>query len=180
MDFKAMLQAEIDRKKRKLEKNTDLLVNQLIDIYISVVNKNTSWQLFTGIKHNSQEYNYELQKHNLLWVFLSELFFCFVQTTFNFVTPIPDSQIIWVSLLSLSFKFYGIYWTFSPRFLCRSTTFYILLLSVNVRELAISKTADFPAHLSCGTFSTFCGYRILFSIQNPNINRFTNHFSIHS
>ena len=42
MDFKAMLQAEIDRKKRKLEKNIDLLVNQLIDIYIPIVNKNTN------------------------------------------------------------------------------------------------------------------------------------------
>ena len=28
--------------------------------------------------------------------------------------------------------------------------------------------------------STFCGYQILFSTRNPNINRFTNHFSIHS
>ena len=28
--------------------------------------------------------------------------------------------------------------------------------------------------------STFCGYRILFSILNTYINRFTNHFSIHS
>jgi hypothetical protein len=28
--------------------------------------------------------------------------------------------------------------------------------------------------------STFRGYRILFSIINPYINRFTNHFSIHS
>jgi hypothetical protein len=28
--------------------------------------------------------------------------------------------------------------------------------------------------------STFRGYWILFSIQNPYINRFTNHFSIHS
>ena len=28
--------------------------------------------------------------------------------------------------------------------------------------------------------STFRGYRILFSIRNPYINRFTNHFSIHS
>jgi hypothetical protein len=27
--------------------------------------------------------------------------------------------------------------------------------------------------------STFRGYRILFSIRNPYINRFTNHFSIH-
>jgi len=26
--------------------------------------------------------------------------------------------------------------------------------------------------------STFCGYQILFSIRNPYINRFTNHFSI--
>ena len=28
--------------------------------------------------------------------------------------------------------------------------------------------------------STFRGYQILFSIGNPYINRFTNHFSIHS
>ena len=28
--------------------------------------------------------------------------------------------------------------------------------------------------------STFRGYQILFSIRNPCINRFTNHFSIHS
>ena len=28
--------------------------------------------------------------------------------------------------------------------------------------------------------STFRGYRILFSIRNPYMNRFTNHFSIHS
>jgi hypothetical protein len=28
--------------------------------------------------------------------------------------------------------------------------------------------------------STFRGYRILFSIRNPYINRFINHFSIHS
>jgi hypothetical protein len=28
--------------------------------------------------------------------------------------------------------------------------------------------------------STFRGYRILFSIRNRYINRFTNHFSIHS
>jgi hypothetical protein len=28
--------------------------------------------------------------------------------------------------------------------------------------------------------STFRGYRILFSIRNPYINRFTNQFSIHS
>jgi hypothetical protein len=27
---------------------------------------------------------------------------------------------------------------------------------------------------------SFRGYRILFSIRNPYINRFTNHFSIHS
>jgi hypothetical protein len=28
--------------------------------------------------------------------------------------------------------------------------------------------------------STFRGYQILFSIRNPYINRFTNHFTIHS
>jgi hypothetical protein len=27
--------------------------------------------------------------------------------------------------------------------------------------------------------STFRGYRVLFCIRNPYINRFTNHFSIH-
>jgi hypothetical protein len=31
-----------------------------------------------------------------------------------------------------------------------------------------------------GSISTFRGYRILFPIRNPYINRFTNHFSIQS
>jgi hypothetical protein len=35
--------------------------------------------------------------------------------------------------------------------------------------------ATLPWHIS-----TFRGYRVLFSIRNPYINRFTNHLSIHS
>ena len=55
--------------------------------------------------------------------------------------------------------------------------FFDLLESWDVRELYIRKTADLPLQRH---ISTFRGYRILFSIRNPYINRFTNHFSIHS
>ena len=58
---------------------------------------------------------------------------------------------------------------------------YILLLDPsNVRAQYIRKTADLP-HPALGRhISTFRGYRILLTIRNPYINRFTNHFSIHS
>ena len=52
-----------------------------------------------------------------------------------------------------------------------------LLKPWDVRALSTRKTADLPLQLRVGTFR---GYRILFSIRNPYINRFTNHFSIHS
>ena len=41
------------------------------------------------------------------------------------------------------------------------------------------KQQIFPPNLG-QHISTFRGYLILFSIRNPYINRFTNHFSIHS
>ena len=50
----------------------------------------------------------------------------------------------------------------SPRFLCRSTTIYILLLSLNVRALSIMKTADFSPHLNCSTFPRFVAIRFYF------------------
>jgi hypothetical protein len=46
-------------------------------------------------------------------------------------------------------------------------------------ELPIEPRQE-PHQLSDRHISTFRGYRILFSIRNPYINRFTNHFSIHS
>jgi hypothetical protein len=42
------------------------------------------------------------------------------------------------------------------------------------------KNSGFAAATLGRHISTFRGYRILFSIRNLCINRFTNHFSIHS
>jgi hypothetical protein len=42
------------------------------------------------------------------------------------------------------------------------------------------KNSGFVAPTPGWHISTFCGYWILLSIRNPYINRFTNHFSIHS
>jgi hypothetical protein len=49
------------------------------------------------------------------------------------------------------------------------------------RQSALHKEiSGFAASNPGRHISTFRGYRILFSIRNPYINRFTNHFSIHS
>ena len=49
------------------------------------------------------------------------------------------------------------------------------------RQSALHKENSGFATPSLGRhISTFRGYRILFSIRNTYINRFTNHFSIHS
>jgi hypothetical protein len=49
------------------------------------------------------------------------------------------------------------------------------------RQSALHKeNSGFAAPTLGRHISTFRGYRILFSIQIPYINRFTNHFSIHS
>jgi hypothetical protein len=58
---------------------------------------------------------------------------------------------------------------------------YILLLEPsNVRAQYIRKTADLPHQLWVGTFPRFVAIGFLLTIRNPYINRFTNHFSIHS
>ena len=49
------------------------------------------------------------------------------------------------------------------------------------RQSALHKeNSGFAASTQGRHISTFRGYRICFSIRNPYINRFTNHFSIHS
>ena len=49
------------------------------------------------------------------------------------------------------------------------------------RQSALHKEhSGFADPTSGRHISTFRGYRILFSIRNPYINRFTNHLSIHS
>ena len=69
----------------------------------------------------------------------------------------------------------------SPRFLCRRTTLYIFARAVERQERNIyTENSGFASPTLGQHISTFRGYRILFSIRNPYINRFTNHFSIHS
>ena len=49
------------------------------------------------------------------------------------------------------------------------------------RQSALHKeNSGFAAPVPGRYISKFRGYQILFSIRNPYINRFTNHFSIHS
>jgi hypothetical protein len=63
---------------------------------------------------------------------------------------------------------------------CRPTAFFRLAGAVG-RQRALHKENNGFASPTLGRhISTFRGYQILFSIRNPYINRFTNHFSIHS
>ena len=68
----------------------------------------------------------------------------------------------------------------SPRFLCRPTTLYIIARAVERQSAIYTENSGFASPTLGQHISTFRGYRILFSIGNPYINRFTNHFSIHS
>ena len=68
----------------------------------------------------------------------------------------------------------------SPRFLCRPTLFVRLAGPVGRQSALHKENSGFAATTLGWHISTFRGYQILFSIQNPYINRFTNHFSIHS
>ena len=68
----------------------------------------------------------------------------------------------------------------SPRFLCRPTTLYIFARAVGRQKAIHTENSGFASSTLGQHISTFRGYRILFSIRNPYINRFTKHFSIHS
>ena len=69
----------------------------------------------------------------------------------------------------------------NPRLLCRPTAFFPRLAGAVERQRALHKKNSECASPTLGRhISTFPGYRIIFSIRNPYINRFTNHFSIHS
>ena len=68
----------------------------------------------------------------------------------------------------------------SPRFLCRPTTLYIIARAGKRQSAINTENSGFASPTLGQHISTFRGYRILFSIRNPYINRFTNHFFIHS
>ena len=68
----------------------------------------------------------------------------------------------------------------SPRFLCHPTALYIFARAVGRQRAMNTENSGFASSTLGQHISTFRGYRILFSIRNPYINRFTNHFSIHS
>jgi hypothetical protein len=67
----------------------------------------------------------------------------------------------------------------SPRFLCCPMAFFFAR-SVGRQRALHKENSGFASPTLGRHISTFCGYRILFSIRNPYINRLTNHFSIHS
>ena len=59
--------------------------------------------------------------------------------------------------------------------------FFVRLAGAMGRRSALHKeNSGFAAPTLGWHISTFRGYQILFSIRNPYINRFTNHFSSHS
>ena len=68
----------------------------------------------------------------------------------------------------------------SPRFVCRPTSFVRLAGAVGRQSALHKENSEFAALTLGRHISTFRGYQILFSIQNPYINRFTNKCSIHS
>jgi hypothetical protein len=70
--------------------------------------------------------------------------------------------------------------TGSPRFLCRLTAFMDFSVAVGRQSAMHTENSGFASPTLGQHISTFRGYQILFSIRNFYINRFTNHFSIHS
>jgi hypothetical protein len=88
-----------------------------------------------------------------------------------------------------SMMYLGIKWNTCTSFFL--STFYIVRDSSAIRQLFV-RLAGAVGHQSALHkensgfaaptlhISTFRGYQILFSIRNPSINHFTNHFSIHS
>ena len=68
----------------------------------------------------------------------------------------------------------------SPRFLCRPTTLYIIARAVERQSAIYTENSGFASPTLGQHISTFRGYRIFIFYHKPYINRFTNHFSIHS
>ena len=68
----------------------------------------------------------------------------------------------------------------SPRLPLSSNGFYGVTVAVGRQSAIHTEHSGFASPTVGQHISTFRGYRILFSIRNPYINRFTNHFSIHS
>jgi hypothetical protein len=66
----------------------------------------------------------------------------------------------------------------STRFLCRPMAFFVVARAVGCQRALHKENSRFASPTLGWHISTFCGYQILFSIRNPYINRFTNHFSI--
>jgi hypothetical protein len=64
----------------------------------------------------------------------------------------------------------------SPRFLCRPTALYIFARAMGRQRAMHTENSGFASPTLGQHISTFRGYRILFSIRNPYINRFSTHF----
>ena len=68
----------------------------------------------------------------------------------------------------------------SPRFPAVRRLFVRLAGAVGRQSALYKENSGFAVPTLGRHISTLCGYRILFFIRNPYINRFTNHFSINS
>ena len=95
----------------------------------------------------------------------------------RYLTPISNKKIRGVTSTRLACASLV---PISPRFLCRLTAFYGFSVAVGRQSAIYTENGGFASPALGRHISTFRGYRILFSIRNPYINRFTNHFCIHS
>ena len=122
--------------------------------------------------------------------------FC-VESTIKNVILFKNMEDAWTtcSLKIIHFMYWNhtiIAWSKEPNVKFSSTVQRLLLSEISWRLVVRDSSAvgrqsalhkensEFPAPTLGRHISTFRGYQILFSIRNPYINRFTNHFSIHS
>jgi hypothetical protein len=66
------------------------------------------------------------------------------------------------------------------KYIVKNYGFYGFSVAVGRQSAIYTENSGFASPALGQHISTFRGYRILFSIRNPYINHFTNHFSIHS
>ena len=95
------------------------------------------------------------------------------------ITSLVSSNFV-IELQTITFDYSSLITFDSPRFLCLPTTLYIFARAVERQSAIYTENSGFASPTLGQHISTFRGYRILFSIRNPCINLFTNHFSIHS
>ena len=94
--------------------------------------------------------------------------------------PVSESFVSWCQTLKNSSASFLCIQKTNPRFFCHPTAFFQLAGAVGCQRALHKENSGFASPTVGRHISMFRGYQILFSIRNPYINHFTNHFSIHS